>query len=78
MRPTIPERAELLDVQDQEMRHVARKLSTCCSTGTHTKLPIFASVKVDLSDVDRNVASMGRTAESQVRSAHCEFVCHTC
>ena len=60
------ERAELRGVQDQEMLHVARKLSMCCSTDKHTKLPIPASVKVDVSDVDQNVASMGRLLRAKL------------
>ena len=60
------ERAELRGVQDQEMLHVARKLSMCCSTDKHTKLPIPASVKVDVSDVDQNVASMGRLLRARL------------
>ena len=54
------ERAKLWDIQDQKSKHMARKIVDVMEHGQTNEAPIPASINVDVSDVARNVASIGR------------------
>ena len=64
------ERAKLWDIQDQKIEAHDKKIVDVKFHGQANETPVPASIKVDVSDVTRNVASMGRQiAESRIRSA---------
>ena len=54
------ERAKLWDIQDQNIEAHGKKIVDVMFHGQNNDAPIPASIKVDVSDVARNVASMGR------------------
>ena len=54
------ERAKLWDTQDQKIEAHGKKIVDVMFHGQTNEAPIPASIKVDVSDVARNVASMGR------------------
>ena len=54
------ERAKLWDIQDQEIEAHCKKIVDVKFHGQANETPVPASIKVDVSDVARNVASMGR------------------
>ena len=60
------ERAKLWDIQDQNIEAHCKKIVDVKFHGQANETPVPASIKVDVSDVARNVASM---AESRIRSA---------
>ena len=54
------ERAKLWDIQDQKIEAHGKKIVDAKFHGHANETPVPASIKVDVSDVARNVASMGR------------------
>ena len=54
------ERAKLWDIQDQKIEAHGKKIVDVKFHGQANETPVPASIKVDVSDVARNVASMGR------------------
>ena len=54
------ERAKLWDIQDQTIEEHGKKSVDVKFHGQSNETPVPASIKVDVSDVARNVASMGR------------------
>ena len=54
------ERAKLWDIQDQKMEAHGKKIVDVKFYGQTNETPFPASIKVDVSNVARNVASMGR------------------
>ena len=54
------ERAKLWDIQDQKIEAHGKKIVDVKFHGQANETPVSASIKVDVSDVARNVASMGR------------------
>ena len=54
------ERAKLWDIQDQKIEAYGKKIVDVKFHGQANETPVPASIKVDVSDVARNVASMGR------------------
>ena len=54
------ERAKLWDIQDQKIEANGKKIVNVKFHGQANETPVPASIKVDVSDVARNVASMGR------------------
>ena len=54
------ERAKMWDIQDQKIEAHGKKIVDVMFHGQTNEAPIPASIKVDVSDVARNVASMGR------------------
>ena len=66
------ERAKLWDIQGQQIEAHGKKVVDVLFHGQAHETPIFSGIKVDVSDVGRNVASMGRL----VRVALHEFWSH--
>ena len=54
------ERAKVWDIQDQKIEAQGKKIVDVKFHGQAIETPVPASIKVDVSDVARNVASMGR------------------
>ena len=54
------ERAKLWDIQDQKIKAHGKTIVDVKFHGQANETPVPASIKVDVSDVARNVASMGR------------------
>ena len=54
------ERAKLWDIQDQKIEAHGKKIVDVMFHSQTNEAPVPASIKVDVSDVARNVASMGR------------------
>ena len=54
------ERAKLWDIQDQKIEAHGKNIFDVKFHGQANETPVPASIKVDVSDVERNVASMGR------------------
>ena len=54
------ERAKLWDIQDQKIEAHGKKIVDVKFHGQANETPVPASIKADVSDVARNVASMGR------------------
>ena len=63
------ERAKLWDTQNEKIEARGRKIVDVKFHGQDNETPVPASIKVDVSDVARNVASMGQIAESRIPSA---------
>ena len=63
------ERAKVWDIQDQKIEAHGKKIVDVKFHGQANETPVPASIKVDVSDVARNVASIGQIAESRIRSA---------
>ena len=54
------ERAKLWDIQDQKIEAHGKKIVDVKFHGQAHETPVPAKIKVDVSDIARNVASMGR------------------
>ena len=71
------ERAKLWDIQDQKIEAHGKKIVDVKFHGQANETPVPASIKVDVSDVARNVASMGRLLRAGF-DLHFTNHCHTC
>ena len=68
-RQRTQKRAKLWDIQDQKIDAHGKKIVDVKFHGQANETPVPASIKVDVSDVARNVASMGRLLRAGIRSA---------
>ena len=71
------ERAKLWDIQDQKIEAHGKKIVDVKFHGQVNETPVPASIKVDVSDVARNVASMGRLLRARF-DLHFTKHGHTC
>ena len=71
------ERANLWDIQDHQIEAHGKKIADVKFRGQANETPVPASIKVDVSDVARIVASMGRLLRARF-DLHFTNHRHTC